>query len=141
MSQVDTLSQAVKSRLDLWGRTFALYKDRELLGHQSVNMLQILIDHKGEMPAKATGYKPMEINLDALQVELLVTDIAREDVAMACCLRAYYCGHGRKNAERHQQACELMVKAKYPKIRLGAYIDLVRRAEGIIGRRLVEMKK
>lgn len=136
--QVDAFREALRARLMSWGRTFALHRDGELLGHQSVNMLQVLIDHKGEMPAKPTGYKPMEINLEDLSIEMIVTDIARVNVPLACCLRAYYCGSGRKNAERHEQACALMQKSGHPPVRQGAYIDMVKQAEGLVGTKLVE---
>ena len=96
--QADTFGAYVRARLDGWGREFALHRDCEYLGHASKNVLQVLIDHKGEMPARQVGYKPLEVDNDALQVECIVSDIARDNVPMACVLRAYYCGSGRRRA-------------------------------------------
>lgn len=104
MSEIDTFGAYVRMRLDHWGREFSLARDCEYLGHQSKNMLQVLIEHKGEMPARCTGYKPLEVSQDAHQIELIVSDIAREQTALACVLRAYYCGSGRRKVERWETA-------------------------------------
>jgi len=104
MGQVDTFGAYVRSRLEGWGDAFALHRDCEYLGHQSVNMLQVLIDHKGEMPARAVGFKPLEVPLDALQIEQIVSEIGREQLGLACVLRAYYCGRGRRKVERWETA-------------------------------------
>lgn len=108
MTQTDLFGVYVRDRLEAWGREFALHRDCEYLGHQSKNMLQVLIDHKGEMPGKVTGFKPLEVSHDALQIEFIVSDIARREVERACCLRAYYCGQGRRGVERLETAQALV---------------------------------
>lgn len=109
--EIDTFGAYVRARLDGWGREFALHRDCEYLGHQSKNMLQVLIDHKGEMPSRATGFKPMEVNLDALAVERIVMAIGRDRAHVACALRGYYCASGRRKVERYHAALALMVAA------------------------------
>ena len=104
MGSVDTFGEYVRRRLESWGEEFALHRDFEYLGHQSKNMLQVLIDHKGEMPPRNTGFKPLEVSPCAHQIELIVADIAREQRALACILRAYYCGSGRRKVERWETA-------------------------------------
>ena len=104
MSQVDTFGEYVRRRMDEWGKEYALSRDFEYLGHQSKNMLQVLIEHKGEMPAKATGYKPQEIIPTAQEIEDIVADVARDQLAIACILRAMYCGQGRRKIERWETA-------------------------------------
>lgn len=103
MGQIDTFGAYVRSRMEGWGDVFALHRDCEYLGHQSVNLLQVLIDHKG-MPGRCVGFKPLEVPLDALQVEQIVSEIAREQPGIACVLRAYYCGRGRRKIERWETA-------------------------------------
>src|SRR3546814_9288294 len=60
VTQVDTFGVYVRDRLDEWGREFSLSRDCEYLGYQSKNMLQVLIEHKGEMPGKTQGYRSEE---------------------------------------------------------------------------------
>lgn len=110
---IDTFGKYIERRLDEWGRVFALDRDCEYLGHQSKNMLQVLIEHKGEMPPRPTGFKPLEITATAHQVELIVTDMARGQHRMACCLRAYWCGSGRKKIERYETALLLIDSAEW----------------------------
>src|SRR3546814_2116394 len=69
VTQVDTFGVYVRDRLDEWGREFSLSRDCEYLGYQSKNMLQVLIEHKGEMPGKTQGYKPLSVSRTALEVE------------------------------------------------------------------------
>jgi hypothetical protein len=71
-------------------------------------MLQVLIEHKGEMPARSVGFKPLEVDPEALRMEVVVSDIAKENPSVACVLRAYYCGSGRRKVERWNTANELM---------------------------------
>ena len=108
MTQTDLFGAYVRDRLDQWGRTFALHRDCEYLGHQSKNMLQVLIDHRGEMPAHPTGFKPLEVDPLALQIEFMVSDMAKREVERACCLRAYYCGAGRRGVERLETAQDMI---------------------------------
>lgn len=104
MGKIDTFGEYVRQRLDEWGHEYALSRDFEYLGHQSKNMLQVLIEHKGEMPAKATGYKPLEVLRTAQEIEDIVADVARDQLTLACVLRAYYCGQGRRKMERWETA-------------------------------------
>lgn len=108
MGEVDTFGLYVRRRLDHWGRVFSLSRDCEYLGHQSKNILQVLIEHHGEMPARVTGFKPLEVDQDALQIEMIVSDIAREQKRLACVLRAYYAGNGRRKVERYETALLLI---------------------------------
>lgn len=129
MTTTDLFGAYVRSRLDHWGQEFALHRDCEYLGHQSVNLLQVLIDHKGEMPARPTGFKPLEVDAEAMQIEDIVTDIARGHTAMAICLRGYYCAMGRRRVERWETTNLLLVHAGLPMIRPTAYMDLAQRGE------------
>lgn len=125
--QVDLFGAYVESRLDGWGRAFALHRDCEYLGHQSQNVLQTLIDHAGEMPERPTGFRPLEVDPLAHEVELIVTDIAGHDIARACAMRAYYCGAGRRGVERLEIARELIGRSTGDRSMLGrrAYFGLV----------------
>ncbi|GGD57948.1 hypothetical protein [Pseudoxanthomonas indica] len=107
--QVDTFGVYVKARLEGWGREFALHRDCDYLGHRSKDMLQVLIEHKGELPPKVVGFKPLETDPMAQQIEDIVRDIARHNVERACILRGYYCGMGRKAIERREVA-ESMIR-------------------------------
>lgn len=108
--QVDVFKSFVRHQLDRWGREFALHQDCEYLGHASKNMLQILIEHKGEMPARCVGFKPLEVDRDAHQIELIVTELGKQDRIAASVLRAMYCGRGRRGVERLEIARELARK-------------------------------
>lgn len=111
MGEVDTFGAYVRTQLDHWGAEFALHRDCDYLGHFSKNMLQVLIEHRGEMPPPNTGYKPLETDSRAQLIEDIVTIIAREQRAIACVLRAYYCGRGRKKVERWETANLLLANA------------------------------
>jgi hypothetical protein len=114
--QVDTFGVYVRDRLEEWGREFALHRDCEYLGHRSKDMLQVLIEHRGEMPPKVVGFKPLETPLLSQQIEDIVCDIARYNLSRAVVLRAYYCGRGRRGAERFETANELMMGHSLPRI-------------------------
>ena len=129
MAEIDTFGCYTRAELEHWGREFALHRDCEYLGHASRNVLQTLIDHRGEMPPPNVGYKPLETDLRAQRIEDIVADIARSNLAMAICLRAYYCGQGRRKVERFETALLLLTTAGCGVIRVGAYMDLVRRGE------------
>lgn len=90
----------VHFRLDCWGREFRLDRDCEILGHAGKNMLAVLLEHKGEMPAKPTGYKPLTIPHNEMQIEDIVRDIHLDVPILAAVLRAAYCGWGRQGVER-----------------------------------------
>jgi hypothetical protein len=134
MGQIDSFGEYVRQRLDEWGREFALHRDCDYLGHQSKNMLQVLIEHRGEMPGKAQGYRPLEVNLVALQVERIVADIARDQPRLACALRAFYCGSGRRKVERYETALLLVANVepgtKLPTLR--QYLALVEDGRNIV---------
>lgn len=124
MGQIDTFGEYVRDRMDEWGREFALHRDCEYLGHQSVNMLQVLIDHKGEMPGRVQGFKPLEVSLTALQIERIITDVARDQPRLACCLRAYFCGSGRRKVERYETAIMLIANLELSDLPVGAKVKL-----------------
>ncbi|MFC4728814.1 hypothetical protein [Coralloluteibacterium thermophilus] len=132
MSQVDTFGEYVRRRLDAWGREFALSRDCEYLGHQSKNMLQVLIEHRGEMPPKVVGFKPLETPPLEQQIEDIVADVARTNVAMACALRGYYCGTGRRKVERFEEANRLLYGLTGGVMHVRAYLDLVKRGEEFV---------
>lgn len=98
----------VRRRLDQWGHEFRLDRDMSPLGHQSKNMLQVAIEHKGQIPPPPTGWKP-DINVTPLgwQTECIVASIHRESPMLAYVLRAYYAGSGRRGVERYEIAQEL----------------------------------
>lgn len=129
MGEIDTFGILVRRQLDHWGHEFALSRDCEYLGHQSKNMLQVLIEHKGEMPGRAQGFKPLEVNQDAMAIELMVTQIARTNMPMAAALRGYYCGSGRKKFERYEQAMEIIARAGMRKLTVRGYLEMVKRGE------------
>lgn len=111
MREIDSFGDYVRRRLEEWGREFSLSRDCDYLGHQSKNMLQVLIEHRGEMPGRTVGFKPLEVSLSALVIEQVVSEIARDQVRTACCLRAFYCGSGRKKVERYKTALVLIAGA------------------------------
>lgn len=123
---VDTMSEYVRRRLEHWGDEFALAKDCEYLGHSSVNLLYVLMQHH-EMPGRATGYKPLEVNAEAQQIEDIVSEIGRHAPAIAWVLRAYYCGRGRRKVERWETANMLLASAKLEVVSRASYMDMVRR--------------
>ncbi|NIJ86973.1 hypothetical protein FHY35_004023 [Xanthomonas arboricola] len=136
MAQFDSFTEATRSDLEWWGFQFALHRDMDYLGHQSKNMLQVLIEHRGEMPPPNVGFKPLEVDARAQRVEDVIGGIARQDVVMACVMRGYYCGLGRKNVERWETANNLVANAGHPPLRLGAYLTLRLAGFELVGRRL-----
>jgi len=127
--QVDTFGAYVRAELEHWGREYALHRDCDYLGHQSKNVLQVLIEHKGDMPGRAQGYKPLESDSRAQRIEDLVSLIARENVSMASSLRGYYCGAGRRKVERFETANLLIATAGGKPTHVKGYLDLVKRGE------------
>ena len=104
MTQVDTFGTYVRHRLERWGEVFALSRDCDHLGYGRQSVLQRLIDHKGELPPPVTGFKPMEVDDEAMQIEIIIGDMAREQTALACVMRGFYCGQGRRKVERWETA-------------------------------------
>lgn len=130
MAEIDTFGLYVRTRLDGWGDEFALHNDCDYLGHQSKNMLQVLIEHKGEMPPRPTGFKPLEVDLQALYIEQIVSEIGRDRVHIACSLRGYYCGRGRRKIERYETALLLMDSAGVRcKPTARGYLELIKLGE------------
>jgi len=123
--QVDTFGAYVRAELEHWGREFALHRDCDYLGHRSKNLLAVLIEQKGEMPGRTRGYKPEESDARAQMVEDVVTSIARENVAMACALRAYHCGMGRRKVERFETALLLLANSGQRPVSNRQYLSLV----------------
>lgn len=140
--RLDTFGEYVTTRLEGWGDEFALHRDFEWLGYARKNMLQVLIDHRGEMPPPNVGFKPMEVDTAAHEIELLVTDIARDRLDIACCLRAYFCGRGRRKVERWETARLLMSampNARLPNVR--QYMGLVDDGKLIIRGALIGLER
>lgn len=123
MGEVDTFGAYVRARLEAWGREFALHRDCEYLGHKSKDMLQILIEHRGEMPPRVIGFKPVEIPADEQQMEDIVADIARVNLPRAIVLRAYYCGSGRRGQERFETANAMLTASGLPTINRRRYFS------------------
>lgn len=125
MTQVDTFGAYVRTRLEEWGTTFALHRDREYLGHRSKNQLQVLIEHGGEMPPRVAGFRPLEIPPAPGQIEDVVQEIARFNLTRAVVLRAYYCGLGRRGVERFETANEMLAEIDLPSISRTKYFSEV----------------
>jgi hypothetical protein len=98
----------VRYRLLGWGREFRLGREIETLGIHRSNLLQVLIEHKGEMPSRVTGYKPLTIPSDAMEIEDVVHDIHAVDPELAIVLRVYYCGSGNHSTDRLLTAARLL---------------------------------
>lgn len=124
--QTDLMSDYIRRRMEHWGEEFALHKDCEYLGHASKNLLAVLMEHH-EMPGRATGYKPLEINQEAQQIEDAVFEISRHAPAIGWVLRAYYCGQGRRKVERWHTANTLLEISGLPKVSQASYVDMARR--------------
>lgn len=140
MGEVDTFGVYVRSRLDQWGDEFSLARDCDYLGHQSKNMLQVLIDHRGEMPGRTTGFKPLEVNMLAMQVETIVSDIAIAGRAdLACVLRAYFCGEQRRMVERFETANLLLVTAGYARISKAQYVEMTKQGCAAVREAMLSM--
>lgn len=108
MKPTDLFSVYVRTRLDEWGREFAYHRDREFSGRAPKNVLQTLIEHKGEMPHGGGGARP-EVTETAMQVEDIVRGIHQTgDRTQSRALRAYFCGSGRCGVERYEFFVALM---------------------------------
>lgn len=131
--QIDMMAVQVAVWLDRWAEAFALHRDGENLGYPSKNILYDIIRHK-EVPPRATGYKPLTIDMQAMLIEGVVLKIARTDPTTAWVLRAYHCGRGRRRFERFDQANELLRRAQLPTVSVSSYEDLAKRGEQRISR-------
>ncbi len=123
--QVDTFGAYVRAELEHWGREYALHRDCDYLGHQSKNVLQVLIEHRGDMPGRAQGFKPLESDSRAQLIEDIVSSIAGDNVSMACALRAYHCGMGRRKVERFETANTLLARCSARPVSNRQYLNLV----------------
>ena len=108
MTTIDTFGAYVSARLNAWGREFALCRDVEWLGFASKSVLAVIMENGGQMFGQSAGYKPLEVSPDALEIESLVSDMAKHQPRQACALRAFYCGSGRKKVERYETAVMLI---------------------------------
>ncbi len=90
------------------GREFRLGREMETLGFHRTSLLQVLIEHRGDMPSRVTGYKPLTIPPDAMEIEDVVHDIHAADPELAIVLRAYYCGTGKHSTDRLATATRLL---------------------------------
>lgn len=124
--QIDTFGAYVRAELEHWGREFALHRDFDYLGHQSKNMLQVLIEHRGEMPPPNVGYKPLETDSRAQRIEDMVAQMSRSSVTLGCVMRAYYCGRGRRNIERWETANLLLTNCGEPAMQQKTYLECAR---------------
>lgn len=126
MGETDVFGEYVRRRLEHWGEEFALHRDVEWLGYGSKNLLYVLMEHHG-MPSRAIGFKPLETDLEAQQVEDIVCEISSANPTMGWVLRAYYCGRGRKKFERWETANMMLAEAKLPELSQASYGDMARR--------------
>ncbi|HEY4529365.1 MAG TPA: hypothetical protein VIG97_03400 [Luteimonas sp.] len=106
--ELDVFGEYVRRRLEHWGEQYCLHRNMEYLGFHSKNMLQVLIEHRGDMPGRVQGYKPLEVDQEAQFVEEIVASMAKAQASVACVLRAYYCGRGRRKVERWETANMLL---------------------------------
>lgn len=77
------------------------------------------------MPGRAQGYKLLESDTRAQAIEDIVASIARDNAAMACSLRGYHWGTGRRKIERFESALLLMAKCSQDRISNRQYRFLV----------------
>lgn len=134
MTTVDLFGAYVRTRLDAWGYEFAYHRDREFLGHKSKDMLQVLVEHKGEMPPRPTGFKPLEVCPLAQQVEDIVRVIHQsQDRDTARALRAYYCGSGRRGVERF----EFFLALRGEKVSKASYFARVAMGQALVRAQLL----
>lgn len=122
--ELDVFGSYVRRRLERWGEDYSLHRDVEYLGFHSKNILQVLIEHRGELPGRATGYKPLEVDRDTQFIEEIVGSMARQQLPIACVLRAYYCGRGRRKIERWETANLLLATSGHRPISQRQYLVL-----------------
>ncbi|MEN5069621.1 hypothetical protein [Stenotrophomonas sp. TWI1183] len=134
--QVDTFGAYVRAEREHWGREYVLHREGDYLGHQSKNVLQVLIEHKEDMPGRAQGYKPLESDSRAHMIEDIVSSMARDHAVMACCLRAYHCGLGRRKVERYERANMLVARYSLGPVSARQYLSMVELGFQRIGGRL-----
>lgn len=123
--RADLFGAYVRAELDHWGREYALHRDCDYLGYHSQNLLAVLIEHQGDLPGRAQGWKPLEIDPRAQRIEDIVSSIAKDNAAMACALRGYHCGSGRRKVERFECAVRLMTNSGVLPVSTRQYLCLV----------------
>ncbi len=102
--KTDLFAVYARNRLDHWGYEFSLKRE---WAPEHKNLLQRLIEHKGEIPV-ATGYKPsFPVTELGWQTECIITEIHRDMPAVAWVMRAMYCGWERRGVERYELAQRL----------------------------------
>lgn len=57
-----------------------------------------------------------------MQIELMVSGVARTDLPMACILRGFYCGSGRRKVERWEQANRLLISQGIRAVSVRSYL-------------------
>lgn len=137
MIEANEFEKSVRRRLDDWGREFRLDRDAEILGHRSKNILAVLIEHKGFMPPRNVGFRPLTIDPQIMQIEDIVRGIYTDFRYLAVVLRAYYCGSGRQGVERRRLA-ELILGRR---IELRAYYAYHDRAFHVVAGALRALAK
>lgn len=110
MGVISAFDEYVANRLDAWGREFRLDRRFEHLDSYGKNLLVVLIEHKGQIPPRNVGFKPLSIPLDELQIEDLVREVHADSPKVAAVLRAYYGGLGRNSTDRRKLAEKLYGK-------------------------------
>lgn len=123
--QVDTFGAYVRAELDHWGREFALHRECNHLGHRSKSLLALLIECKGDLSGRQQGFRPLESDARAQMIESIIASIARDNFAMACAMRGYYCGVGRRKVERFDTANYLLARGGASQISNRRYLGLV----------------
>lgn len=113
----------VRRRLDAWGREFRLDRDGDFLGFPSKNVLQVLHEHRGEIPERSAGARPLLIPPLEWQTETIVHDLNHANSDLAAALRAYYGGSGRVGVER-LETLEVMLGRTIGRRRFFTYHDL-----------------
>lgn len=117
MSQIDILKEVTKVRLEQWGLEYALDRDVTGTGYSSTNILHKMMRHG--MVARGINH---ETAADAQEIELIVTQLARRDMRVVCCLRGYFCGSMRRKVERFDQALGLAAKHHIKRFSLRTYL-------------------
>lgn len=123
--QVDTFGAYVRARLEHWGAEFALHRDDNNIGKNPKSLIALLMEYGGELPSRVTGSQRLEVDSRAHAIEDMVTCIASDNMPMACCLRGYYCGLGRRKVERFETANLLIARCSGRPVSIRQYMLLV----------------
>ena len=106
MSEVKLFEAYVENRLQHWGSVFALHRDHENIGWREKSMLAVLLETGFQGQPEAKGYKPLQVDELAMQIEEIVHEISIPDSTRpyAQVLRAWYAARGRKHVEKLEEA-------------------------------------